>query len=174
MRTAAVLLLVVLAAQPAWGHSLFNSAEQTVGQYRMQVATLPEFPQLGEPSQVLFRLTDGNLEEVDRFSMSIRVFYDGEQVQAFRPSPIDGGHWQMDYTFERSGNHVFRVDAEPPGSGPLHYTFNMSTQSPFGYIFFIAITVGAATFGIVVSYIYLPRVRSWLSAFVRPAGRRPR
>lgn len=174
MRAAAVLVLAVLASQPAWGHSLFNSAEQTVGQYRMQVATLPEFPQVGEPSQILFRLTDGDLQEVSRFSMNIRVFYNGEQVQAFRPQPIDGGHWEMDYAFERSGNHIFRIDASPPDGRTLHYTFNMSTQSPFGYIFFIAITIGAATFGVVVSYIYLPRIRSWLSSFARPAGRRPR
>lgn len=173
MRAAAVLVLAVLASQPAWGHSLFNSAEQTVGQYRMQVATLPEFPQVGEPAQILFRFTDGELEEVGRFSMGIRVFYNGEQVQAFRPPPIDGGHWEMEYTFERSGNHIFRVDAAPPDGGPLQYTFNMSTQSPFGYIFFAAITFGAATFGAVVAYIYLPRVRSWLSALARPAGRRP-
>lgn len=172
MRAAAVLVLAVLAAQPAWGHSLFNSAEQSVGGYRMQVATLPEFPQVGEPSQVLFRLTDGSLEEVGGFSMIMRVFYNGEQVQAFRPPPIDGGHWQMEYTFERSGNHIFRVDAEPPEGPVLQYTFNMSTQSPFGYIFFAAITMGAATFGIVVSYVYLPRIRSWLSAFARPGGRR--
>lgn len=168
-----MLVLAVLALQPAWGHSLFNSAEQSVGGYRMQVATLPEFPQVGEPAQILFRLTDGDLEEVDRFTMSIRVFYNGEQVQAFRPQPVDGGHWEMGYEFERGGNHIFRVDAEPPGGGTLQYTFNMSTQSPFGYIFFVAITAGAGIFGAVISYVYLPRIRAWLSAFARPGGRRP-
>jgi hypothetical protein len=38
----------------------------------------------------------------------------------------------------------------------LTYTFNMGTQSPFGYIFFIAITIGALTLGVVVTYIYFP------------------
>lgn len=172
MRPAALLVLALAATQPAWGHSLFNSAEQSVGGYRMQVATLPEFPQVGEPAQLLFRLTDGGLQEVSRFNMGIRVFYNGEQIQALRPPPIDGGHWETQYTFERSGNHIFRVDAEPPGSGVLQYTFNMSTQSPFGYIFFAAITVGAGAFGVVMAYIYLPKIRAWLSAFARPGGRR--
>ena len=30
------------------GHSMFNSAESTLGGYRVQVATLPEFPEIGE------------------------------------------------------------------------------------------------------------------------------
>jgi len=40
------------------GHSLFNSAEKFIGGYRVQVATLPEFPNVGETSQILFRVTD--------------------------------------------------------------------------------------------------------------------
>ena len=70
----------------------------------------------------------------------------------------DGGHWEMDYVFESSGNHIFKVDLyDMSGSnGVLTYTFNMSTQSPFGYIFIVAITIGALTFGGVIGYVYLP------------------
>ena len=48
---------------------LFNSSEQTLGDYRVQIATQPEFPQIGERSQILIRVTDQNGEEVDRFTM---------------------------------------------------------------------------------------------------------
>jgi len=41
--------------------------------------------------------------------------------------------------------------------GTLTYTFNMGTQSPFGIIFIVAITIGALTFAIVMGYIYLPQ-----------------
>ena len=64
----------------------------------------------------------------------------------------------MDYVFQTSGNHIFKIDVYDVGEkGVLTYTFNMSTQSPFGYIFIIAITIGAATFAIVVGYIYWPK-----------------
>jgi hypothetical protein len=33
----------------------------------------------------------------------------------------------------------------------------MGTQSPFGVIFIVAITIGALTFAIVMGYIYLPQ-----------------
>ena len=155
--------LSVVAAAPAAvpgaeAHSLFNSAEQTIGEFRMQVATLPEFPQVGETSQILFRLTDRDLDEVDGFTMGVRIFFNDRQIEAVAPQAVDGGHWTMDYVFETGGNHIFRVDVYDKGqSGPLTYTFNMSTQSPFGYIFIASITAGAAMFAIVVGYIYLPK-----------------
>lgn len=156
-----VIFLVVfsiIGISGADAHSLFNSAEQTIGSHRMQIATLPEFPQVGEESQILFRFTDDNLDEVEQFTMGIRVFYNGQQIQTFAPQTIQDGHWKMDYVFEKSGNHLFRVDVYNAGSNTLTYTFNMSTQSPFGYVFFFAITIGAITFAIVIGYIYLPRM----------------
>jgi len=154
-----LMTVVLIAAVPGAGaHSLFNSAEQTIGDFRMQVATLPEFPQVGETSQILFRLTDRDLNEVDRFNMGIRIFFNNQQVEAVRPQLIEGGHWQMDYVFQTSGNHIFKVDVYDKGErGLLTYTFNMSTQNPFGYIFIVAITIGAAMFAVVVGYIYLPK-----------------
>ena len=41
---------------------MFNSAEQYYGGYRVQVATLPEFPQIDEKSQILVRVTDRDLK----------------------------------------------------------------------------------------------------------------
>ena len=41
---------------------MFNSAESFLGGYRVQVATLPEFPQIGETSEILFRVTDADFE----------------------------------------------------------------------------------------------------------------
>ena len=143
----------------AYAHSMFNSAEEFLGGYRVQVATLPEFPQIGEKSQILFRVGDSQFNEVDRFTMGIRFFYNGQQVDAISPELHNGGHYEMDYVWEKPGNHVVKVDLYDMGGKPgiLTYTFNMSTQSPFGYIFIIAITIGALTLGIVVAYIYLPK-----------------
>jgi hypothetical protein len=54
-----IVMILVLTMVPVfsevYGHSMFNSAESFLGGYRVQVATLPEFPQIGETSQILFR-----------------------------------------------------------------------------------------------------------------------
>jgi len=144
----------------AYAHSMFNSAEETLGGYRVQVATLPEFPQIEEKSQILFRVGDIDFKEVDHFTMGIRFFYNDQQVDAIEPQLHQGGHYELDYVWKNSGNHVVRIDLYDMGGKPgiLTYTFNMGTQSPFGYIFIIAITVGAISLGAVVTYIYLPKI----------------
>ena len=137
---------------------MFNSAEKFIAGYRVQVATAPEFPQIDEPSQFLVRVTDKNFEDVDKFTMGIKFFFNDKQVDTVPPTTIEGGHWDFDYTWRTQGNHIVEVYLYDMGdkSGITTYTFNMGTQSPFGYIFIIAITVGAICFATVMGYIYLP------------------
>ena len=153
------VFLAIPVISDASAHSLFNSAEEFIGGFRVQIATLPEFPQIGEKSQILIRVTDEDFNEVDRFTMGMRFTYQGDQIQAITPQSIEGSHWELDYVFEESGNHIVYVDLyDMKGQGEvLTYTFNIGTQSPFGYIFFIAITIGATMFAIIIGYIYLPK-----------------
>ncbi len=144
----------------AYAHSMFNSSEKFEAGYRVQVATTPEFPQIGEPSQFLVKVTEGfDYVEVDRFKMGIKIYYNGELVDTIPPKSIEGSHWDIDYVWRNSGNHIVEVDLyDMEGSqGVITYTFNMGTQNPFGYIFFIAISVGAMGLAVVVGYIYLPK-----------------
>lgn len=144
----------------AFAHSMFNSAEQFYGGYRVQVATTPEFPQIDEPSQFLVRVTDGDFKEVDQFTMGIRIFYNEQQVDAISPTIVEDGHWDFDHIWKNVGNHIVKVDLyDMEGTdGVLTYTFNMGTQNPFGFIFFGAIIVGALVFAVLISYIYLPTI----------------
>jgi len=155
-----ILFSSISAVNTVHAHSLFNSAEEFYGGYRVQVATTPEFPQIDEPSQFLVRVTDANFEEVDSFTMGIRVFYNDQQVNAIPPTTIQTGHWDIDYVWKKPGNHIVYIDLyDMDGTkGTLTYSFNMGTQSPFGIIFIIAITIGALTFAVVMGYIYLPKI----------------
>ncbi|WP_026090070.1 hypothetical protein [Candidatus Nitrosopumilus sediminis] len=145
----------------AYAHSMFNSAEQSYGGYRVQVATAPEFPQIDEPSQFLIKVTKGfDYDEVDSFTMGIRVFYNDQQVDAIPPTSVQSSHWDFDYVWRNIGNHIVKVDLyDMEGTdGVLTYTFNMGTQSPFGIVFIGAITTGAFVFLGVMLYIYLPKL----------------
>ena len=144
----------------AHAHSLFNSSEETLGDYRIQIATLPEFPQIGEKSEVLIRVTDNEFNEVDRFTIGIRIFFNEEQIDAVRPQSVNGAHFTTDFVFYNSGNHIFRVDlydATDDGQ-TLTFTFNISTQSPFGYIFISAIAAGGIIFAGVIAIVFIPKI----------------
>jgi len=139
---------------------MFNSAEKFEAGYRVQVATAPEFPQIGEPSQFLVKVTKGfDYEDIDGFTMGIRIMFNGQQIDAIPATIIEGNHWDFDYIWRSSGNHIVMVDLYDIGEDgkTITYKFNMGTQSPFGYIFFGAIIVGALTLTGVVVYIYLPK-----------------
>lgn len=143
--------------QYANAHALFNSAEETIGDRRVQIATDPEIPEINEKVKVLLRTTDLELNEVPRFIMGIRIFYNDQQIDGIPPQSIEGGHWSFDYVFKKHGNHIFRVDLYDDAGKVRTYTFNISTQSPFGYIFIYVIASGAIGAAVIFGYIYLPK-----------------
>ena len=153
-------ILLILTISEANAHSLFNSAEETIGDFRVQIATLPELPSNGEPMKILFRVTDLDYQEVDRFTLGSRIFYNDMQIDAIPPQSHQGGHWETDYILEEPGIHIFRVDLYDAAKdgGVLTYTFNISTQNPFGYVFIISITAGAIGLAAILCYIYIPRI----------------
>ena len=155
-----LLFVSITVTTDAFGHSLFNSAEETLGDYRVQIATQPEFPQIGERSQVLIRVTDQDGEEVNRFVMGNRIFYNDEQIITWRAESYEGGHMEKDFVFKESGNHIFRIDLYDAAEdgGVLTFTFNISTQSPFGYVFIGAIAAGGIIFAGVIGIIFIPRI----------------
>jgi hypothetical protein len=146
----------------AEAHPLFNSGEEWIGDHRIQIATLPEIPAVDEEIQVLFQVVDTDFQELDQFTMGIRIFYDGEQIDAVMPKIYQNGHMEMDYIFEMSGNHVFRVDLYDVAADgqPLTYTFNISSQNTFGFVFISAVTMGGMMTAIIFIYVYWSKRRS--------------
>jgi len=143
-------------------HPMFNSGEEWIGDYRIQIATLPEIPAVDEEIQVLFQVVDADFQELDQFTMGIRIFYDGEQIDAVMPKMYQNGHMEMDYFFEMPGNHVFRVDLYDVADDgqPLTYTFNISSQNTFGFVFISAVTMGGMMTAIIFVYVYWSKRRS--------------
>jgi len=146
----------------AEAHPMFNSGEEWIGDYRIQIATLPEIPAVDEEIQVLFQVVDADFQELEQFTMGIRIFYDGEQIDAIMPKMYQNGHMEMDYIFEMSGNHIFRVDLYDIADDgqPLTYTFNISSQNTFGFVFISAVTMGGMMTAIIFVYVYWSKRRS--------------
>ena len=157
-----VIIPMINLIPEAEAHSLFNSGEEWIGDHRVQIATLPEIPAVDEEIQLLLRVVDADFQELDQFTLGIRIFYDGEQIDAIMPKTYQNGHVEMDYFFENSGNHVFRVDLYDVSKDgqPLTYTFNLSAQNPFGFIFIGAVTMGGIMTAIIFIYVYFSKRRA--------------
>ena len=99
--------------------------------------------------------------------MGMRIFFNEEQIDAVRPQSVSGAHFTTDFVFYDPGNHIFRVDlydATDDGQ-TLTFTFNISTQSPFGYIFISAIAAGGIIFAGVFGIIFIPKIIKRRSRF---------
>ena len=157
-----VIIPMINLIPEAEAHALFNSGEEWIGDHRVQIATLPEIPAVDEEIQVLLRVVDADFQELDQFTLGIRIFYDGEQIDAIMPKTYQNGHVEMDYFFENSGNHVFRVDLYDVSKDgqPLTYTFNLSAQNPFGFIFIGAVTMGGIMTATIFIYVYFSKRRA--------------
>jgi hypothetical protein len=149
-------VLVIPAIQSASAHSAFNSNDETIGNYEVQVATIPEIPAANEPFKLEFRvlnyaqstnyLNSFNTQnsEVDHFRMGVRIFYNDKLIDTILPQSHDGGQWDTTYTFHEPGNHVFEVDLYDVGKNGETYTydFNVSAVNVFGPIFVYIISAG--------------------------------
>jgi len=157
-----VIIPMINLIPGAEAHSMFNSGEEWIVDHRIQIATLPEIPAVCEEIQVLFQVVDYDFQELDQFTMGIRIFYDGEQIDAVMPKMYQNGHMEMDYIFEMSGNHIFRVDLYDIADDgqPLTYTFNISSQNTFGFVFISAVTMGGMMTAIIFIYVYWSKRRS--------------
>jgi len=157
-----VIIPMINLIPEAEAHALFNSGEEWIGDHRVQISTLPEIPAVDEEIQLLLRVVDADFQELDQFTLGIRIFYDGEQIDAIMPKTYQNGHVEMDYFFENSGNHVFRVDLYDVSKDgqPLTYTFNLSAQNPFGFIFIGAVTMGGIMTAIIFIYVYFSKRRA--------------
>ena len=149
------------AIYDASAHSQFNSATEWIGNYKVQIATLPEIPTTGEKNQILFRVLDSNDNEVEKFRMGVRIYYNDMLVDTIPSQYHGGGHWETDYVFHESGNHVFRVDLYDVGEngGIITYTFNVSTLTSFGNYFLYVISAGGIACMVLVIWILLSRKR---------------
>jgi len=126
-------------------HPGYNSEEEIIGKYRVSTKTIPEIPTTGEPTTIVFTIYDLDYNEIKNFAASIRIFYHDELVDSIPLTYIDSHHWDLDYTFEKPGNHVVRFTVDNAGTDgrAITYTFNISTLNPFGYMFIFIISSGA-------------------------------
>jgi len=142
-----------------FAHPGFNSEEQVIGRYRVSTSTIPEIPTTGEPSTIIITIYDLDFNPIKNFQAGIRVFYNDEQVDAIPMTSILGNHWDLNYVFEKPGNHVFRVTVDDAGStgNAITYIFNISTLNPFGYIFIFIISSGGIAGAGIIAYSFLTR-----------------
>ena len=132
----------------------FSTDSVKIGNFEVQVSTTPTVPDVGKDTKIHFRVLDQNGNQVDSFRMGLKIFYNDQLLQSYPPMDYPG-IWNLDYTFQESGNHVIRADLFDLKTGNVDsYTFNITTLNLYDSIFFVLVLVGVGgAVGIILAII---------------------
>ncbi len=136
-------------------HPSFSSGSARIGNYEIQITTIPSIPEVGKDTKIHFHFMDQYGNDVEKFRMSLKIYYNDELMRTFSPSEYNNGNSDIDYVFEKSGNHVLRVNILDLKSGIVtDYAFNVTTLALYGTIFSDLIIAGVAgAIGIIIAII---------------------
>jgi len=155
----------------ASAHDNFNSQDETIGNYEIQIATDPEIPSANQPFKLTFRVLNHQsasnilnslntqVSEVDHFRMGVRIYYNDQLVGTIPVQSFNGGEWSTTYAFHESGNHVVDVDLYDVGQNgkTVTYTFNVSVLNVFGPMFQYIISAGGIGCLVILGWILITR-----------------
>ena len=167
------VLLLFPSINYAGAHEDYNSQDQTIGNYEVQVATDPEIPSANQIFKLSFRVLNhqsaSNIlnslntqtSEVDNFRMGVRIYYNDQLVGTIPVQSFKGGEWSTSYVFHESGNHIVDVDLYDvgPNGKTLTYTFNVSVLNVFGPLFQYIISAGGIGCFVILGWILVTRRR---------------
>lgn len=132
----------------------FSTDSAKIGNYEVQVSTTPSVPDVGKDTKIHFRVLDQDGNQVDKFRMGLKIYYNDQLMRDF-PAADYPGRWDVDYVFQESGNHVFRADLFDLKAGNVDsYAFNITTLNLYQSIFFALVVSGiAGAVGIIMAII---------------------
>lgn len=135
-------------------HPPFSTDSAKIGNYEVQVSTTPSVPDVGKDTKIHFRVLGQDGNQVDKFRMGLKIYYNDQLMRDFPPADYPGT-WDMDYVFQEPGNHVFRANLFDLNTGNVDsYVFNITTLSLYQSIFFVIVIAGiAGAVGIILAII---------------------
>ncbi len=135
-------------------HPPFSTDSAKIGNYEVQVSTTPSVPDVGKDTKVHFRVLDQDGNQVDKFRMEIKIFYNDQLLQDFPPADYPGT-MDLDYIFQESGNHIFRINLFDLKTGNIDsYAFNITTLNLYQSIFNVLVITGiAGAAGIIIAIV---------------------
>jgi len=150
-----------IIVKDVFAHQLFNSSGEKIGNYYVQVATDPEIPTTGQNVKIMLRISSIDGTELSDVPISISITKNGQEIDKIPQIVVTGGHYELNYKFLEQGNYVFYIDVNDIyfTGKTITYIFNISTLSPFGYIFYSLITFAVVTPLFVITIIYITNKR---------------
>lgn len=147
-----------------WEPEPLTSDSEVIGNYEVILITDPYTPDVNQTTHMqlkVFNYNQGPYGDksnyasigVNHFLMGIRMYYNDQLVDTIPPALHKGDSWSFDYVFDKSGNHVLKVDLYniDENDNLETYIFNVPVLTVYGSIFsYLMIAAGVAVASVLI------------------------
>jgi len=160
----------VFSLHPALADPLGNSLRQRIGDYDIQISTLPTVPISEKETIINLMITSVSNMPVTDTPIVIRISDENNELIRTQPILLSGGHYSYDYKFNKSGIFLFSIDVldnlvvgnSNDSNNELIFDFPIRVSEPYSAEIAkmrLPITIAIAAIGSVVSLVLLMRFK---------------
>jgi hypothetical protein len=121
-------LLVGGSSLTAFADPLQGAIKQRIGNYDLEMTTMPKPVPVGSPTTIMLRFSGVNGDDLVDVPVAVAISKDGNEVYRTTPAIVPYGHYSFNYTFLQPGGYalyVYLTDAAYSGQ-VLTFTFPMT------------------------------------------------
>lgn len=175
--TQSMLIAIVILAifswfslHPALADPLGNSLQQRIGDYDIQISTLPTVPISEKETNINIMITSVSNMPITDTPIVIRISDENNELIRTQPILLSGGHYSYDYKFNKSGIFLFSIDVldnlvvgnSIDSNNELIFDFPIRVSEPYSAEIAkmaLPITIIIAAIGSVISWVLLMKFK---------------
>lgn len=113
MRPALVLVIMTafmaVSSVNAFADPLRGAVKQRIGNYDLEMTTLPKTISVGGQTTVMLRFSGVNGDDLIDVPMTVAISKDGSEVYRSKPAIVPYGHYSFNYTFPQPGGYALVI-----------------------------------------------------------------
>jgi len=167
-----VILIIgsISSIQLALADILSNSLEQRIGDYDIQINTVPKVPISGQETKINIRIATVSNNPIIDTPITIRISNEKNELIRTQPILLPSGHYAYNYIFTKAGIFLLSIDIlDNPAVGDFNdsnkklvFDFPITVSDPISVeltSLTLPITVTALVIGSVIAFVLLKRFK---------------
>jgi len=167
-----VILIIgsISSVQLVLADLLSNSLQQRIGDYDIQINTVPKVPISGQETRINIRITTVSNNPITDTPIIIKISDEKNELIRTQPILLPSGHYSYSYIFNKAGIFLLSIDIlDNPATGDfndsnkkLAFDFPISVSEPILVqltSLTLPITLIALVIGTVIAFVLLKRFK---------------
>jgi hypothetical protein len=149
---------------------LSNSLEQRIGDYDIQINTVPKVPISGQETRINIRIATVSNNPITDTPITIRISDEKNELIRTQPILLPSGHYAYNYIFNKAGIFLLSIDIlDNPAVGDFNdsnkklvFDFPITVSEPISVeltSLTLPIAITAVVIGTVMAFVLLKRFK---------------